>query len=66
MKILILDLDNLGDVVMSSFMPRALKELYPDSYISVLVKEYSQDILKNNPFVNELVIFNPPGWGFAG
>lgn len=63
MKILIIDLDNMGDVVMASFLPRALKELYPDSYIGVLVKEYSQDILRNNPLVNELIIFNPPWLG---
>lgn len=53
----------MGDVVMASFLPRALKELYPDSYTGVLVKEYSQDILRNNPFINELIIFNPPWLG---
>ncbi len=63
MKILIIDLDNVGDVVMASFLPRALKELYPHSYIGVLVKEYSQDILRHNPFVDELIIFNPPWLG---
>jgi heptosyltransferase II len=62
-KILIIDLDNVGDVVMASFLPRALKNMYPDSYIGVLVKEYSRDILKNDPFVNELIIFNPPWLG---
>jgi lipopolysaccharide heptosyltransferase II len=63
MKILIIDLDNVGDVVMASFLPRALKSLYPDSYISVLVKEYSQDIFRHNTFINEMIIFNPPWLG---
>lgn len=63
MKILIIDLDNIGDVVMASFLPRALKSLYPDSYISILVKEYCQDIFKHNPYADELVIFNPPWLG---
>lgn len=62
-KILIIDLDNVGDVVMASFLPRELKELYPDSQIDVLIKEYSQEVLANNPFVNELIIFNPPWLG---
>lgn len=62
-KMLIIDLDNIGDVVLASFLPRQLKELYPDSQIDVLIKEYSQEVLANNPFVNELIIFNPPWLG---
>ncbi len=63
MKILIIDLDNLGDVVMASFLPRAIKELYPDSYLGVLIKEYTQEVIKHNPFVNEIILFNPPWLG---
>lgn len=62
-KILIIDLDNVGDVVMASFLPRALKEMYRDSYIGVLVKEYSQDVIRYNPFINEIILFNPPWLG---
>ncbi len=63
MKILMIDLDNVGDVVMASFLPRALKAMYPDSYLGVLVKEYSQDVVRHNPFVNEIILFNPPWLG---
>lgn len=63
MKILIIDLDNLGDVVMASFLPRAIKKIYPDSYVGVLIKEYSQEVIKHNPFVNEIILFNPPWLG---
>lgn len=63
MKILMIDLDNLGDVVMASFLPRAIKELYPNSYLGVLIKEYSQEVVKYNPFVNEIILLNPPWLG---
>lgn len=63
MKILVIDLDNIGDVVMASFIPRKLKELFPQSYVGFLVKEYSREVLIHNPFVNELIIFNPPWLG---
>lgn len=63
MKILLIDLDNLGDVVMASFLPRAIKELYPDSYLGVLIKEYTREVVKHNPFVNETILFNPPWLG---
>lgn len=58
-KILVIDLDNIGDVAMASFLPRSLKKLYPDSYVAFLAKEYSAGVVENNPFVNEIIIFNP-------
>ena len=58
-KILIIELDNLGDAVMASFLPRVLKQLYPGSYIAVLLKEYTRDVFAHNPQVDELILFNP-------
>jgi lipopolysaccharide heptosyltransferase II len=59
MKILIICLDNIGDVVMSTIIPRALKNKFSETTITYLVKEYSKDVVQTNPLVNEILIFNP-------
>lgn len=59
MKILIVCLDNIGDLVMSTMLPRALKKRFSKSSIAYLVKEYTKDIVFSNPFVDEVMIFNP-------
>ena len=63
MKILLIDLDNIGDVVMASFLPHYLKILYPGSHLTCLVKEYSREVLSANPFIDMMTIFNPPWLG---
>jgi lipopolysaccharide heptosyltransferase II len=63
MKILLIDLDNIGDVVMASFLPHYLKILYPGSHLTCLVKEYSREVLGGNPFIDMTIIFNPPWLG---
>lgn len=59
MKILIICLDNIGDVVMSTILPRALRRKFPDASITYLVKEYSKDVVASHPLVDETIIFNP-------
>ncbi len=57
-KILIVRPDRIGDVVLSTPLPREIKRAFPGSFVAVLVKEYTRDIYLNNPFVDELIIYN--------
>ncbi len=59
MRILVECLDNIGDMVMSTVLPRALRKRFPKVSITYLVKEYTRDVVSSNPFVDEVMIFNP-------
>ena len=48
--------DRLGDVVLSTFIPREIKRIYPESYVCVLVRNYTKAIYLNNPFVDKIIV----------
>jgi heptosyltransferase-2 len=54
-RILIIRPDRIGDVVLSTPIPRELKKAYPDCFISVLLREYTKDIYVNNPNVDDII-----------
>ncbi|MCW8803228.1 MAG: glycosyltransferase family 9 protein [Ignavibacteriaceae bacterium] len=58
LRILITRIDRIGDVVLSTPIPREIKKAYPDSYVAVLVKKYTRDIYLNNPYVGKIILFD--------
>jgi len=58
LKVLIARIDRLGDVVLSTPIPREIKKAFPDSFVSVLVRKYTKDIYLNNPHVDEIILFD--------
>jgi ADP-heptose:LPS heptosyltransferase len=59
LRILISRPDRIGDVVLSTPMPREIKRLFPDSFIAVLVRPYTKDIYLNNPYVDQIILYDP-------
>ena len=57
-RLLITRIDRIGDVVLSTPIPREVKRKYPDSFVAVLVRDYTKDIYKNNPYVDEIIVYN--------
>ena len=58
LRFLISRIDRIGDVVLSTHLPREIKNKYPDSFVAVLVKNYTKDIYFNNPYVDEIITFD--------
>lgn len=58
LRILVTRIDRIGDVVLSTPIPREIKKAHPDSFVSVLVKKYTRDIYLNNPHVDEIVLYD--------
>ncbi len=58
LRILICRPDRIGDVVLSTPIPREIKNRYPDSFIAVMLRNYTKDIYVNNPFVDEVLIYD--------
>ena len=60
LRFLIARIDRIGDVVLSTPLPREIKKKYPDSYVAVLVMNYTKDIYLNNPNVDEIITYDNP------
>ena len=57
-RLLIIRIDRIGDVVLSTPIPREVKRKYPNSFVAVLVRDYTKDIYKNNPYVDEIIVYD--------
>ena len=57
-RILAVQLTRIGDALQSTPMLAGLKEKYPDSHITVLVRPGLKRVIENNPSVDEIVVFD--------
>lgn len=57
-RILIISVNWLGDCIMMLPSLAALKNAYPSCFIAVMVKEDLRGIFENNPFVDEVILFD--------
>ena len=57
-KILIIKLSAIGDVLRTTPILYALKKKYPESHITWLVEQKAVDLLRNNSFIDKVLVFN--------
>ncbi len=57
-KILIVRTDRIGDVVLSTPVIRVIREAYPQSWLAFMARPYAADILIDNPYLNEVIIYD--------
>ena len=57
-RILLIKLDALGDVVRSTALVQGIKNKYPDSQLTWLVKQDAKFFINNNPYVDRCLIYN--------
>ncbi|MCG2575985.1 glycosyltransferase family 9 protein [Dechloromonas sp. XY25] len=57
MKILVIRRDNIGDLVCTTPMLAALRQIMPDAWIGVLVNQYNVAVMHGNPDVNEVFAY---------
>lgn len=57
-KILIINLDAMGDVLMTTAQLPALKRKYPESTIHWITLNNAAPLLLNNPFVDQVFVYN--------
>ena len=60
-KILIVNVNWIGDVIFSTPFIKAVRLKYPDSYIACLLHPRCVDILKDNPRVDEIIVYDEEG-----
>ncbi len=61
-RILIVRQDRIGDSVLSTPIPREIKKKWPESFIAVLVRNYTRDIFVNNPNIDEIILYEDLKW----
>ena len=57
-RILIFNVNWLGDVLFSSATIRNIRRNYPDSYLACIIPSRCYPILKGNPYLDEVIIFD--------
>ena len=57
-RILIVNVNWLGDVLFSTPAIRAIKKQYPKAYLACMVVPRVKEVLENNPYIDELIIFD--------
>lgn len=60
-RILIVNVNWLGDVLFSTPFIRALRENFPDAYIATLLHPRCKEILQDNPHLDEIIIYDRKG-----
>ncbi len=58
MKILIIQTAFIGDVVLATALVESIKKELPKSSVDFLLRKGNEDLLKNHPKINRLLIFN--------
>ncbi len=56
-RILVIKLSAIGDVILSIPSLRALRQKFPDAWITVLVGRKSRRIIRNCPYVNDTLVY---------
>ncbi|MDD4182269.1 MAG: lipopolysaccharide heptosyltransferase II [Candidatus Omnitrophica bacterium] len=57
-RILIVSVNWLGDAIMTTPAIKAIKEKFPQSYVAVMAPERVKDIFSDNPYVDEVMVFD--------
>ncbi|MDH7604326.1 MAG: glycosyltransferase family 9 protein [Melioribacter sp.] len=57
-RILIVRPDRIGDVVLSTPIPREIKRTFPDSFVAIMLKKYTSDIYLNNPYIDKIILID--------
>jgi ADP-heptose:LPS heptosyltransferase len=61
-RILVTRDDKLGDVILATPVLESLRKKFPDAYIAVLVRPATYQAVRENPFIDRVIIDDKPGW----
>ena len=59
-SITVVKLDHIGDAILATPAIESLRTGFPQAKIRVVVGSWSEDVLANNPNVDEVICYDPP------
>ncbi len=65
-KILLVNLDAMGNVLVTTSILPALKKKYPQSHITWITMKNAAALLQNNPFLDRVYVWEPEAWMVLG
>ncbi|RJP29701.1 MAG: lipopolysaccharide heptosyltransferase II [Candidatus Omnitrophota bacterium] len=57
-RILIVRTDRIGDVVLSTPVIKNLRNRFPSAYIAMVVSPQAKEIIDNNPYLDEVILYD--------
>ncbi len=54
-------LDRIGDVLLSTPAIKAVRDAYPESRITFMARPYAEDVVKGNPYLDEVITYDKNG-----
>ncbi|MDD5173848.1 MAG: lipopolysaccharide heptosyltransferase II [Candidatus Omnitrophica bacterium] len=60
-KILIVNVNWIGDVIFSTPFIKAVRDAYPDGYIACLIHPRCKEILSGSPRIDEIIVYDEKG-----
>lgn len=60
-RILVTRTDRIGDVVLSTPVFQAVKERYPESHLAALVLKETEAVVRGNPSLNQVIVYDKKG-----
>jgi heptosyltransferase-2 len=57
-RFLVIRTDRIGDVILSTPVPEAIKRKYPNSQVTMMVSSYTRDLFNHNPWVDEVITYD--------
>lgn len=64
-RILIIKLGSAGDVLRTTSILKAIKERYASGHVTWIVKAECMNVLKNNPYIDEIIPYGTQGLSFV-
>jgi len=58
LKILVIQTAKIGDLICSTPVFREIKRHYPQSFLSVLIIPKTEGVIINNPYIDEIILFD--------
>ena len=60
-RILVIRLDRIGDVILSTPVLQALRHHFPHAFIAMMVRPACRDIVEGHPHINEVILYEKEG-----
>lgn len=60
-RVLVIRLDRLGDVILSTPVAQVLRQHFPHAHIVMMVRPPCEDAVRGNPYLNEVIVYDKEG-----
>jgi heptosyltransferase-2 len=57
-RILVVRTDRIGDVVLSTPVIKALRDVYPHAYVAMMVSPHAKEVVEGNPYLDEVIVYD--------